>query len=219
MLRLAAPFAITLLVGPIIFGLAATLLPALGYFPSLGGTHFSLEPFQRLFERPGLFQSAVVSLASALVTPLVALASVAFFVAGWSGTSVFQKLQHFVSPLLSVPHAAAAFGLAFLIAPSGWILRMISPEFTGLERPPDLLILHDPMGISMMIGLIVKEIPFLLLVTLAALPQVDAQRNSQVARGLGYGAPGRVCLHSMATDIPANTISRLCSCSLCIRCC
>ena len=83
MLRLAAPFAITLLVGPIIFGLAATLLPALGYFPSLGGTHFSLEPFQRLLERPGLFQSAAISLASALVTPLVALASVAFFVAGW----------------------------------------------------------------------------------------------------------------------------------------
>ena len=187
MLRLAAPFAIALLVGPILFGLAATLLPALGYFPSMGGTQFSLEPFQRLFERPGLFQSAAISLASALVTPLVALASVAFFVAGWSGTRIFQKLQHFVSPLLSVPHAAAAFGLAFLIAPSGWILRIISPELTGLERPPDLLILHDPMGISMMIGLIVKEIPFLLLVTLAALPQIDALRNAQVARGLGYG--------------------------------
>ena len=66
MLRLAAPFAITMLVGPIIFGLAATLLPALGYFPSLGGTHFSFEPFQRLFERPGLIQSAGISLASAL---------------------------------------------------------------------------------------------------------------------------------------------------------
>jgi len=187
MLRLAAPFAIAILVGPLIFGLAATMAPAFGFFPPLGGNYFSLEPFQRLFERPGLIQSVSLSLTSALITPLVALSSVALFVAGWSGTPIFQKLQHFISPLLSVPHAAAAFGLAFLIAPSGWILRIISPELTGLERPPDLLIIHDALGITMMIGLIVKEIPFLLLVTLAALPQVDAQRNLQVVRGLGYG--------------------------------
>ena len=39
------------------------------------------------------------------------------------------------------------------------------------------------MGLSMTAGLIVKEIPFLLLIALAALPQTDASRSSR-ARGL-----------------------------------
>ena len=98
-----------------------------------------------------------------------------------------DAIQHLISPLLSVPHAAAAFGLAFLIAPSGMIARMLSPELTGWERPPDLLIVNDPMGLAMTIGLIVKEIPFLLLITLAALPQVDLARSRLLAASLGYG--------------------------------
>jgi putative thiamine transport system permease protein len=89
--------------------------------------------------------------------------------------------------LLSVPHAAAAFGLAFLIAPSGMIMRLISPWATGLDRPPDLLIVNDPMALSMMGGLIVKEIPFLFLVTLAALPQTRHSETMRLGRSLGYG--------------------------------
>ena len=30
-------------------------------------------------------------------------------------------------PLLAVPHLALAVGLAFLIAPSGWLVRLIAP--------------------------------------------------------------------------------------------
>jgi putative thiamine transport system permease protein len=67
------------------------------------------------------------------------------------------------------------------------IARMISPEFTGWQRPPDVLIVNDPMGLSMMAGLIVKEIPFLLLITLAALPQVDVVHTRALAASLGYG--------------------------------
>jgi putative thiamine transport system permease protein len=47
-------------------------------------------------------------------------------------------VRRLVAPLLSVPHAAAAVGLAFLIAPSGFLFRLISPDLTGWERPPDL---------------------------------------------------------------------------------
>lgn len=187
MLRLGPPLAILILTGPIAFGLLATLLPAFGYFPSLGGEDFSLAPFYALLQRPGLSRSILLSLTSGLLTTAASLAIVTLFIAGWSGTPIFRKLQYLVSPLLSVPHAAAAFGLAFLIAPSGWILRILSPELTGFDRPPDLLILNDPLGLSMMAGLIVKETPFLLLVTLAALPQTGARNILQITSGLGYG--------------------------------
>lgn len=187
MLRLAPAAAIVVLMGPIVFGLLATLMPALGYLPSLGGHEFSLEAFSQLAQTPGLWRSSLLSLIVSLVTTLISLVLVMLFVAGWYGTRVFGRVQHFISPLLSVPHAAAAFGLAFLIAPSGMGFRLVSPWLTGSTRPPDLLILQDPMGLSMMLGLIVKEIPFLLLVTLAALPQVNPLQSSQIVQSFGYG--------------------------------
>lgn len=185
--RLGPPLAIGLLTLPILAGLAGTLLPALGYLPALGGTVLTFEFFGELLTRPGLLRSCLISLSAGIITAAISLTVVMVFVAGFSGTPIFSRIQHLVSPLLSVPHAAAAFGLAFLIAPSGMIARLISPELTGWERPPDLLIVSDPLGLTMMFGLIVKEIPFLLLVTLAALPQVPANRARMLSSSLGYG--------------------------------
>jgi putative thiamine transport system permease protein len=185
--RLGPPLAIAVLAGPILFGLAGTILPAFGYLPALGGTGFTLAHVEKLAVQPGIVMSGLISLAAGLVTTAVSLGMVMLFVAGWAGTRIFSRIQHLVSPLLSVPHAAAAFGLAFLIAPSGMIARIASPWLTGWERPPDLLIVNDPMGLSMMAGLVVKEIPFLLLIALAALPQVDLLRTRALAASLGYG--------------------------------
>ena len=79
-------------------------------------------------------------------------------------------------------------GLAFLFAPSGWLLRLVSPELTGFTRPPDWLIVNDPLGVAMMGGLFAKELPFLFLVTLAALPPVRARPYAAISASLGYGA-------------------------------
>lgn len=185
--RIGPPLAILLLVGPILFGMLGTLLPAIGYLPTLGGDTLSLEPFRHLFSQPGIMASATMSLISGVVTAGVSLTIVMIFTSSWSGTPAFRRLQHLVSPLLSVPHAAAAFGLAFLIAPSGMIARMVSPGLTGWDRPPDLLIVNDANGLAMMAGLIIKEIPFLMLITLAALPQADLVRSRALTASLGYG--------------------------------
>lgn len=185
--RFGPAITILLLTGPIAFGLAGTMLPAFGFLPALGGTTLSLEPFRTLFGEPAILTSAAVSLAAGLLTALVSLMVVMLFVAGWVGTRLFAHIQHLVSPLLALPHAAAAFALAFLIAPSGMLARLASPVLTGWERPPDLLIVHDPWAISMMAGLVAKEIPFLLLMTLAALPQVPLTETRKLATSLGYG--------------------------------
>ncbi|WP_353643756.1 ABC transporter permease [Mesorhizobium sp. WSM2239] len=185
--RLGPPLTVAILAGPILLGLSGTLLPAFGYLPALGGTDFTLVHVEKLAAQPGILMSALISLAAGLITTAVSLGVVMLFIAGWAGTRIFSRIQHLISPLLSVPHAAAAFGLAFLIAPSGMIARIASPWLTGWERPPDLLIVNDPMGLSMIAGLIVKEIPFLLLIALAALPQVDLPRTRALAASLGYG--------------------------------
>ena len=132
---------------------------------------------------PGLARSALLSLGTGLAATAVAFSIATLFVAGWRGTRVFGTLARLVSPLLSVPHAAAAFGLAFLIAPSGFLFRLL-PFF---QRPPDLLIVQDRLGIAMTCGLIVKEIPFLFLMMLASLPQTRAADVERLMASLGYG--------------------------------
>ncbi|SIO04195.1 putative thiamine transport system permease protein [Rhodovulum sp. ES.010] len=186
-LRAAPLITVVAMLGPIVAGLLGTVLPAVGLLPALGGTSVSLAPFAALAAWPGLPGAVALSLGTGLGATALSLAVVILFVAGWQGTRAMAVLERALSPLLSVPHAAAAFGLAFLIAPSGWIARALSPWATGWERPPDLLILQDPWGATMVAGLVAKETPFLLLMTLAALPQAQPARRVTIARALGYG--------------------------------
>ncbi len=175
------------LLGPVFGGLYGTLLPAFGHLPAAGLTGPSLEPFYNLVSWPGFVPSVRLSVVTGGTAAILSLIIVALILAGWSGTRVFRWVERLLSPLLSVPHAAAAFGLAFLISPSGWVARLFSPWLTGWERPPDLLILQDPGGLSLIAGLVVKEVPFLLLMSIAAMGQVGGSKRLAVAQSLGYG--------------------------------
>src|SRR5882724_9532200 len=133
MLRFFPSAALLILVAPVAAGLLGIVLPAFGYLPALGGTEFSLAPFRELLGMPGLRRSVALSLGAGLVTTAMAFSIATLFVASWHGTRAFAALEKLVSPLLSVPHAAAAFGLAFLMAPSGFLFRLI-PIW---DRAPD----------------------------------------------------------------------------------
>lgn len=167
--------------------LVAMLLPILA---GIGGTLWPLmrgDGWQRLADWPGLPRAVALSLTTGLGSTLLALGLTFLIVAALGDSRSFAALRRVLSPLLALPHAAAALGLAFLIAPSGWLLRLLSPWATGWTQPPDLLILNDPAGIALTLGLTAKELPFLLLMALAALPQCDAPRRAMVAASLGYG--------------------------------
>ncbi len=174
------------MLGPVIAGIWGALGPAFGHLPAAGLIGPNLSAFGALFEWAGLPRAAWLSVSTGLLATSLSLIIVTLLTAGWSCTAAFRFLERLLSPLLSVPHAAAAFGLAFLIAPSGWISRLISPGLTGWDRPPDILILNDPNGFAMVAGLVAKEVPFLLLMTLAALGQTKARRSVAVAQSLGY---------------------------------
>ncbi|MEM7653260.1 MAG: ABC transporter permease, partial [Pseudomonadota bacterium] len=187
LLRFAPPLTISLFAVPIVIGFAATLAPAFGYLPAIGGNSFSLEPWRELWGHPTVVEAATLSAVTGICATLLALFVVIAFCAGWHGSPWFTRFTRLLSPLLAVPHVAVAFGLVFLLAPSGWLVRAVSPWMTGFDRPPDWALAPDPLGISLVIGLAVKEIPFLLLMTLAALNQVRAQDMMKAARALGYG--------------------------------
>ena len=187
LLRWVPALTLLVLLAPVAAGLVGTVLPAFGYLPALGGDAFGLAPWRALLAFPGIRESVRLSVVTGFGVTALSFAVVILFVAGWHGTRSFSRIQRLLSPLLSIPHVTVAFGFAFLLAPSGWLFRLTSPWLTGFERPPDLIIVQDPDGLALIAGLALKEIPFLFLMTLAAIGQVDAARMRTMARTLGYG--------------------------------
>ncbi|WP_376098636.1 hypothetical protein ACE7GA_09020 [Roseomonas sp. CCTCC AB2023176] len=66
-------------------------------------------------------------------------------------------------------------------------MRLVSPWATGWTRPPDVATVNDEWGLALILGLVVKEVPYLLLMAFAGLSQVPAAGALRVARSLGYG--------------------------------
>ncbi len=171
---------------PVLAGLLSTILPAFGYLPAIGQVSFNTAAWGQLFSHPALSSALVTSVSSGIIATLLSLILSLFFVAAWQGTNSFKSARRLLAPILAIPHSALAIGLAFLIAPSGWIARTVSPWATGWDRPPDIAVIHDEWGLSLILGLMIKETPYLLLMILAALDQSQAKQRLKLAKTLGY---------------------------------
>jgi len=171
---------------PVAIGVLGTVLPAFGILPELGGSSLSLQPWRQLFNVPGLPEAVLLSLTTGLGTTAISFLIFIAFSAHWHGTRWFGRLRRLLSPLLSVPHVAIAIGFAFLIAPSGWIYRVLAALGLAAGLPPDLSTVQDRHGLALILGLILKEVPFLLLMMLVALGQVRVGESLTIARALGH---------------------------------
>ncbi|WP_144185852.1 ABC transporter permease [Elioraea rosea] len=186
LLKAAPAVTLVLFLGPIAGGLAGTAGPAFGWLPAIGGNALSLDPWRSLFAWPGFASSLRVTVTTGFAATAISLGLVIAFCAACHGTAAFRRAQAFLAPMLATPHAALAIGFAFLIAPSGMLARLASPWATGWTRPPDIASVNDEGGLALIAGLVLKEVPYLLLVTLAALNQVRAEALMRAARTLGY---------------------------------
>ena len=171
---------------PILLGMLGTLLPAVGLTPDLAPGN----GFARVFENPSFVTATLISLKTGLVATLIVLVLTTITLVSLHRTRLWSWLQASLPPLLAVPHAAIAVGLVFLIAPSGALVRLISPELTGWTRPPDSWLVPDPHGLTLILGLVIKETPFLVLTAAAQLPQLNVNALLKIGRSLGY-SPAR----------------------------
>jgi putative thiamine transport system permease protein len=174
------------LLGPIAFGFWETALAAFGHLPALGATGPSLEPWRELAALPGFATSLRLTLVTGLGATILSLLLAIGFCAAVHARMSPAAGARWLTPFLAIPHAAMAVGLAFVLAPSGWLARLIAP-LAGWERPPALASVNDEWGLALMAGLMVKEIPFLLLVILSALTQIPLRQQMAAGRALGYG--------------------------------
>ena len=172
---------------PIAAGLAGTLAPAFGYLPAIGGHALSLDPWRELAAWPGFASSVRLTLVTGFVSALLSAFLAFGFVAWAAGRPWGPRAAAWLAPILATPHSAFAIGLAFVIAPSGWIVRALSPWLTGFDVPPDVATIGHPSGAALVLGMVIKEAPYLVLMTAAALAQVRATEHLAVARSMGYG--------------------------------
>lgn len=184
--RLSGPVTLLLLLVPVLMGLCWIILPAFGYLPAIGVAGFGLDAFRAMLDAPGFGKAVWLSLFTGLTATLISLVMASLAVAILQTRPGFGWLERQLSPLLSVPHVTIAIGVAFLIAPSGWIMRLLSPEVTGFQRPPDWLIVQDPAGLAQILVLVLKEMPFLVLMMLAAVTQLPWRERLTLSESLGY---------------------------------
>ena len=164
--------------------------PVLWVALSAIGSALDAAAWQALWSEPQLPRALALSLwtglaATALSAAVAAwLLSISFPGRGW------RALVRVLPPMLAVPHAAFAIGLAFLIAPSGWILRLFSPWATGFAAPPPWPTVQDPWGLGLIAVLVFKEVPFLLWAAATQLQRADTaarwEAELQLALSMGY---------------------------------
>ena len=184
MRRISGTVITLMIVLPVVLGLAHSVMASFGHLPILGRQGPDLSAWAALLAEPGFWRAVVLSLWTGLGATVLSLVLALGAVAALQHRAA--GLRRVLAPLLAVPHAALAIGLAFVIAPSGWIARGLAP-LIGWDRPPDLATVGDAWGLALILGLVLKEAPFLIAILLAALSQIPLGAQMAAGRALGYG--------------------------------
>ena len=192
---------------PVLAGLVGVIFPALGYFPAIGANAFSAQVFATLFGLPDIWQMMWLSLFTGVGSTLLAVIAAFCILATFYQSSLLGKIQGVLSPFLVFPHAAAAISLLFVVSPSGIFAAVttrlnayFSHAFTtpfvneisemALPAANDGTLLYDSLGLSILIALSLKELPFILLMTLSVMSQPLVKKKLtgyvKVGTALGY---------------------------------
>lgn len=192
---------------PVLAGLVGVIFPALGYFPAIGANAFSTQVFATLFDLPDIWQMMWLSLFTGVGSTLLAVIAAFCILATFYQSSLLGKIQGVLSPFLVFPHAAAAISLLFVVSPSGIFAAVttrlnayFSHAFTtpfvneisemALPAANDGTLLYDSLGLSILIALSLKELPFILLMTLSVMSQPLVKKKLtgyvKVGTALGY---------------------------------
>ena len=183
-------FGLLLFALPLLGGMIGVLLPAFGYFPPLGYEGISLLPAALFWAHPhaltALFQSLYIGLTATALSVVFVFLCLALEQEHRAVHHMMKVVRVMLGPLIALPHSTIAIALLFLLAPSGWLARLISPELTGWMRPPAFGFVPDQSGGVLILGLMAKEIPFLLFVALAQSQSLPVTRLLTLGRLHGY---------------------------------
>ena len=173
---------------PIICGFLGFFLPSFNYLPILGKDELSLNYFYISMKIPGIYKSILLSIFTGLVSTALALFFSQVILLYFFKTKFYNYVKIIISPIIALPHITMAIGLIFLLSPSGLLLRSVSPWLTGFDRPPNSFIFPDEYGFLLILGLMLKEIPFLILVSLSALKEFSSTKIFDLGKSFQYSS-------------------------------
>lgn len=175
---------IALIFAPLAVGIPALVTPLLHSAPWLA-----------LLDSPRLWPALWLSLGSASGSTVLALLLCMLITAGLYPYRRWMQVQQRLPGFLALPHVAFAIGVAFLLAPSGWLARIVAQLFSSISAhlgwtpitfPAELL--HDRYAITLTITLAIKECWFLLWAVAALMQRQSIEQQLTLARTLGYPA-------------------------------
>ncbi len=183
---LALIFIITLLLfaSPLIIGFVGILAPAAAWLPALNMHQPSLLGWQQLFSWPDLNLSIGLTLLTGIGSTALALWWCYLILRHFWLTTQWQKIERLLAPLLAFPHVAFVLGFGLLFSSTGWLARIW--HHLGLTDTLYPTLIHDRYGLGLLFALAIKETPFLLLMSLSILKQLDIKRFYNVSVSLGY---------------------------------
>ncbi|MCY9824880.1 ABC transporter permease [Vibrio chagasii] len=187
MLRALYFVVIVVCIIPTIPGVAGVVASSLSYIPPLGLMEPSLNGFSQVFQWEGAWHSIGLSLGSAIASSYIAcFLTFCILQASW-GNRFWRKIELTLSPMLAIPHVAFAIGFAFLFSPTGLGARAVHHLLGESATSSELaLLVKDPYAFGLIIMLALKEVPFLLLMSISILQQIDVERITKVSASLGY---------------------------------
>lgn len=166
-------------------GVSQALAQSLGYQPLLGETRWSLDAYRAVATDPAVRSSVVLTLrigvlSTVISTVLGVLAALTVRRLG-SGRRWMQQLFH---SALAVPHLVGALCIGLLLAPTGFLSRLLTAA--GItDEPSDFpYLIHDSFGWGIIAEYVWKETPFMAVIALAAMT-AGLGRLEDVSRSLG----------------------------------
>lgn len=150
----------------------------------------SAPGWQALWADPQTLPALRHSLHTALAATGLSLAGALGLATALHGSPAWARLQRALAPMLALPHAAFAIGLALWWAPAGLLARLWAP-LAGWQAPPPWHWVQEASGTTLVLTLAAKELPFLLwsITALLARPDTALTWQGQLACGqtLGHG--------------------------------
>ncbi|MGH6854560.1 MAG: hypothetical protein ACREDN_03990, partial [Aestuariivirga sp.] len=161
---------------------------------------FEPSAWSGILQHPQLAKALTLSLWTGTAGLILSLGGAVVIAMGFYGTDLWHRLQAFAAASLAVPHLAFAIGFGFLIMPSGLLTRL----FIGGSAPPQWVTTQDPLGLSLIACLVLKETPFFIAMMWSILATGDRalllRDHWRGAASLGHGE-GSIWLRVMLPQI------------------
>nr|WP_086940382.1 ABC transporter permease subunit [Thaumasiovibrio occultus] len=168
-----------LFVFPLLPALLGVVAPAVGYLPEIGLSQLSIDGFVQALMWPGALKAIGRGLFVGIASTALSVMLAALIIERYRFTPQWQRVTRWLTPILALPHTALAIGMVMLLAPTGLLARLIAP----LPLP---LLTQDGLNLGLILTLVLKELPFVLLMSLTILARMNLASYAAIGASLGY---------------------------------